>query len=382
MKYLEEITIQANKCGNSVCGDYYLCKRTPGETVFVLTDGIGSGVYANVAAIFCANRLIELSKNSLSSRNSVARTAESMHRARKEDMIFSAFSLVRFLNNGRFTVYSYEAPQPVIICGGRARPLTQRVYNCEYEDVAEAEGVLDTGDTLVLFSDGVSQAGMGRGGSLGLGTSGFVNYINRNIGNDIDLKFLCKKAVGMTAEVSGGYYADDTTLTMLRCRDARQLTVFSGPPADRRQDPDFARRFCEAEGSVVICGSTTSEIISRETQRKIRTVKSLNDFNSPPEYTMFGAEMVTEGAVILNQLYNILNEDTKKFVEMTQPERLVVMLNESDVITFVFGGAVNKAHDDMIFKQAGIKPRYTVIQMIAEELRRRGKVVEIDRFSA
>jgi hypothetical protein len=326
VKFFEEITVQVNKRNHPVCGDYYICDRTLGDTVFVLADGIGSGVYANVAAIFCANRLRELIRSSLSPRESVARTAESMHRARSEDMIFAAFSLVKLLNDGQFTVYSYEAPQPIIISAGKAQPLAQRYFTSGYETVAEAEGVLETGDTLVLFSDGVSQAGMGSGGSMGIGTDGFAGYLNRNLNITQDMRLLAKKAIEMTAAASGGYYADDTTLTMLNCREARQLTVFSGPPANKERDADFARRFVETEGSIVICGSSTADVISRETNREIRMISRDFGLGSPPEYRMAGADMVTEGAMLLNQLYNILDEDPRNFIEKTPAERLAILM--------------------------------------------------------
>jgi len=381
MKFFEEITAQVNKKNHPVCGDHYICDRTLGDTVFVLADGIGSGIYANVAATFCANRLIELIRSSLSPRESVARTAESMHRARNEDMIFAAFSLVKLLSDGQFTVYSYEAPRPIIISGGKARPLTQRYFTSSYETIAEAEGILNTGDTLVLFSDGISQAGMGTGCSIGIGTEGFAGYLNRNLNNTQDLRLLAKKAIEMTAAVSGGYYADDTTLTMLHCREAKQLTIFSGPPANKERDVDFARRFNETEGQIVICGSSTADIISRETKREIKMISREFGLGSPPEYRMAGADMVTEGAMLLNQLYNILDEDQKKFIEKTPAERLAILIAMADVITFVTGGAVNGAHDEMIFKQVGIKPRQTIIELIAENLRRQKKVVVIDKFS-
>ena len=380
MKFFEEITVQVNKRKHLVCGDHTICDRTLGDTVFVLADGIGSGIYANVSAVFCASRLIQLIRSSLSPRESVASAAESMHRARNEDMIFAAFSLVKLLNDGQFTVYSYEAPQPIIISGGKANPLAQRYFTSGYETIAEAEGILQTGDVLVIFSDGVSQAGMGRGGSMGIGTNGFASYLNRNMNFTPELRLLAKKAVEMTASASGGYYADDTTLTMLHCREARQLTVFSGPPANKERDADFARRFTQTEGHVVICGSSTAEVIARETKREIKMLSRGLGLSALPEYRMAGADMVTEGAMLLNQLYNILDEDPKNFIEKTPAERLAILMAKSDVITFVTGGAVNTAHEGIMFKQVGVKPRHTVIELIAEDLRRRGKVVVIDKF--
>ena len=60
MKFLDLILKQACKAGESVCGDYFLSERMRGAQIYVLCDGIGSGAYANIAAIYHANRLMEL----------------------------------------------------------------------------------------------------------------------------------------------------------------------------------------------------------------------------------------------------------------------------------------------------------------------------------
>ena len=60
MKFLDLILKQTRKSGEEVCGDYFLSERVRGAQIYILCDGIGSGVYANVSAIYSANRLIEL----------------------------------------------------------------------------------------------------------------------------------------------------------------------------------------------------------------------------------------------------------------------------------------------------------------------------------
>ena len=104
MKFFEDTVSQRNKYNQSVCGDAVLCDRTVESTVFVLCDGIGSGVYANIAAITCANRLMELARSGISMRSVCELVAESMHRAREEQIPFAAFTAVKVLKDGQFTV--------------------------------------------------------------------------------------------------------------------------------------------------------------------------------------------------------------------------------------------------------------------------------------
>lgn len=375
MKFFEDITVQVNKRQNPVCGDFCLCEKTLIHTLFVLCDGIGSGVYANVSAVYCANRLMELFRSGVSQREAVEMVAESMHRVRSEEIPFAAFSMVKILNDGQFTVYGYEAPSPVIIENGVARPLPQHFYTVGYESVAESNGSLQLGDTLVICSDGVTQAGLGRG-SFGIGSEGLASYINRNLHQIPDLHRLGRGITEMTAAVSGGVYADDTTVTLLNCRRAKELAVFTGPPADKNKDSRLAERFLAAQGQAVICGSSTADIISRETKREIRMSNMNNlSFDSPPEYNMEGAKMVTEGAIMLNQLYNILDENPRDFVDKTPAERLCLLMHEADVITFIVGDALNEAHGNMMFKQVGVRPRHTMIRLLTERLRAMGKLV-------
>lgn len=82
MKFFEDAVLQARKRGHLVCGDHYLCRRTPEATVLILCDGVGSGVYANVAAVTCASRLYALLEEGCSLRAACSMVAESMHRAR------------------------------------------------------------------------------------------------------------------------------------------------------------------------------------------------------------------------------------------------------------------------------------------------------------
>ena len=71
---------------------------------------------------------------------------------------------------------------------------------------------------------------------------------------------------------------------------------------------------------------------------------------------MAGIDMITEGAVVLNQINNILDESPELFVHNTPAERLCAMLMEADVVTFIIGRSINDAHNELVFKQLGILP--------------------------
>lgn len=369
-----------SKRGQIVCGDNYLCERTADGTEFVLCDGIGSGVYANIASITCASRLIELFRSGVSLRFACEVVAESMHRARTEDIPFSAFCAVKILNNGQFTIYTYEAPNPIAILDGIAIELKPHFYTVGYEILGEVSGVLKTGDSLIICSDGVTQAGLGGSRPLGIGTDGVAEYINRELLLNLSLREIPDEIIKMTAKMTGGVFMDDTTAVLLNCREATELSVLSGPPSNRSNDAAFAARLLTVSGNRAICGSTTAEIISRELGRDIRLYRDRISFDSPPEYIMEGADIVTEGAVVLNQIYNIMDADRDDFFEESPARKLCAMMRNADIITFIVGNAQNDAHNDLIFKQLGIRPRKTAIKMITEKLKSMGKLVVTENY--
>lgn len=375
MKFIEDIVGQRSKQNYIVCGDTFICERTLENTFFVLCDGIGSGVYANIAAITCANRMIELHRSGVSMRKMSEMVADSMHRAREEKIPFAAFTAVKILSDGLFIAYTYEAPIPVLIKDGLAVPLKQIIHTAEFEVIAETTGKLKLGDSLIIVSDGITQAGLGKGSSFGIGTEGLIDFINRRSSHINNIHKLPDEILDMSHRISGGRYEDDSTVAVLQCRKANQLVVLSGPPALRSKDKEIVENFIKTPGTHVVAGSTTADIVSRELRREVKLVENHKSLGSPPEYEIEGIDLVSEGAIMLNQVYNILDEEDCSLESDSPVERLCAMMRRADVVTFFIGSAVNEAHDSMIFRQAGIRPRIAAIQLISKKLKEYGKLV-------
>lgn len=380
LKFFDEIIKQECKKNQVVCGDTYLSHRTLEYTIFILCDGIGSGVYANIASITCANRLLELLIKSNSMRSITEMVAENMHRARNEEFPFSAFIAVKILNDGQFTVYTYEAPNPIIIKDGYALELNSVKRNTGHEIVGSASGVLEIGDSLIIMSDGITQAGLGRNNVLGIGEKGIVEFINRRLPQTGDLHGIPSAIMEMADELSGGVNEDDATIIALNCRSASQLNVLTGPPAYKGKDKEYVEKFMALPGLHVICGSTTADIVARELNKSIEYINGGRLYENPPEYALEGMDLVTEGAIMLNQVYNIMEEDSEDFEGKNVVERLCTLMQEADIITFSVGNAINYAHNSITFKKIGVRPRQITVKLISQCLRNMGKLVVEEYF--
>jgi len=375
MKFFDDFLVQKNKRSHTVCGDHCVFERTPTSMIYVLCDGIGSGIYANISSITCASRILELFRGGMSIRMTSETVAASMHRARAEDIPFSAFSAIVILPDGQFTAYSYESPNPVLIQNNHATVLTPRFYTAGFEVIGETSGTLHLGDSVLLFSDGVSQAGLGHGFGMGIGSEGVVDFINRNHRSSHAISRLPERIVEMCNSVSKWNYEDDTTLALIHCRAPKELTLLTGPPSKQSLDESYITEFMNMPSTKVICGSTTCDIAARVLNKEVITLSLGDSFGQPPEYFIEGVDLVAEGAVTLNQVCNILDEPIERLKGNSVAERLCLMIKSADVVHLMIGNAQNQAHEDLIFKQIGVRVRKSTIRQISDILHSMGKLV-------
>lgn len=366
--YLDHYVSSIPKKNESVCGDVFSVERQSSHTLFVLCDGMGSGIKANIAANMCCERIKKLSAGGLSLRKIFERMSSEMERSKTSRGLYCSFCAAVLLPDGKTTAAAYEMPMPFMLGAGGGW------FCVKYESLGpfdEANFILRENDALCFVSDGITQAGMGAGGALGgKGALNILNsFLHKTMPADIARRFTLK-----AKEISGDF-DDDTTAAVLFCRRPNALCVFSGPPLSKEDDEKAVGRLLAFEGRKAVCGSTTIEIFCRVTGRKPKTDASFFTDFMPPEYEVEGLDFASEGAITLNQCFNILGDKRLLRQAATPPARLANLLNSSDIICFIEGMSVNKGHEDIIFKQMGILPRKEIIYKISETLMRCDKIV-------
>ena len=166
-----------------VSGDVIVSQRSLYYTLLVVCDGMGHGVQAHVAAEMAASRLTNLIKSDFSLREACERVARSMEEARGKSPVYAVFTVVRVLNNGEAIVLSYEMPGVIVISQSHAVLLEGPAVEIGKGIITESRCLLAPGESLLVMSDGISQAGMGRGLTFGWKTKGVLEYINTLLGD-------------------------------------------------------------------------------------------------------------------------------------------------------------------------------------------------------
>ncbi|HPN65242.1 MAG TPA: SpoIIE family protein phosphatase [Candidatus Goldiibacteriota bacterium] len=376
--YTECHNLCAVKTGYSACGDYFEIFRDAQAVTAVLADGLGSGIKASVASAMSCASVMRMIKAGFSVKEAAGTVIKTARRAKEtQNAVYAAFTVVRILNDGTASVLTYDAPGPVLITNKQAYVPKMKFTLTQGQVTGELNIRLKEGDGLLVMTDGITQAGMGRELPFGWTEEGVREFVNANHALGFTEKDIPQLLINRASALSGGYLHDDASAAYFSCRKGRVMNIITGPPSARENDAAAAREFMRADGIKIICGSTTADIISRETGINVGFTKTYSGFFRPPKYIMKGIEVVTEGAVVLNQLYNIIDLEGIKLDKESCVTEIAVLARVCDVINIYLGKAENPGHDDIAFTQLGILPRAVIINMLAEKLRKMGKLVVI-----
>lgn len=363
------------------CGDVIKHYRAPHYTLSILCDGLGHGLMANIAAEMCSSRLLEMIKGGFSLREAFTNVVKTMHQIRGKKRTYAVFSVVKIMNDGKTTILTYEIPAPILIGRKHASVLKQRTMFMETEMIGESNCFLEPGEGILVVSDGVSQSGLGGEFRFGWGIEGVCDYLNSTLMKRHYPEELPLEIVKRSIELSNNFPGDDTTALLNYCRRGKVVNIFTGPPVQKENDGKVVNEFRRMSGTSVVCGATTAEIVSKILGREITVQQEFENAITPPHYYIEGIDLVTEGAITLNQVYRLLDEDEEIFgypEPETGVDRLGLLLREADRVNFIVGRASNPAHKDITFKQQGIIQRKTIVLHIKEKLEKLGKLVVVN----
>ncbi len=381
MSYMH-IDIDSAVCSKKIgqpCGDVFDYFRTEQATTLIICDGLGSGIKANINANFCCSRIKKLLSNGISMRKTFEKIVRTMESIKGKEGPYSVFTLLRICKDGNATVLNYEMPRAILVTEKYATELKREQFLIDGFPVYESHYKIKAGQGILALSDGITEAGLGEQFVKGWGVSGVVKHLNHCINSGVSRKNLSKNILSRSVEICGTGTNDDCSVILAGCRNGNILNILTGPPLKRSYDKKIIREFIEREGEKVICGGQTAVIFSRESAKEITYAKAQHGDLAPPCSFMEGIELVTDGALTLNQVYRLLDEDIEALDMRSAVSQMCYLLREADFITFTLGQADNDAHHDISFRQRGLLPRVQVVKKLAENLKKQGKLVLIKK---
>ena len=373
--HVETLSAARPKHPGQASGDTWTCFREAAGTTVILCDGLGHGIRAHVAAMLCQSRLVGLLKAGYSLRRAFTSLADSMAAARGTEPVYTAFSVLRILNDGDVTVLSFDMPGVVLLGGRHAAVLPGRALTCGRTTVMESNGHLIAGEGVLLVSDGVTQAGVGRGLREGWTLEGVSGAADAFLAAGGSVRALPEHLLNQADRLCRNEAGDDATALAVACRWGRTLNLLTGPPADPARDAATVDRFLAEEGWKVVCGGTTAGVVAARMDRALRVEQDPDSLLSPPRQFIDGIDLVTEGAVTLNQVYNLIDTDPELMEEESGVRELLRLFRAADRLNLFVGGSANPASAHISFKQQGILSRRAILPLIVGKLKAAGKLV-------
>lgn len=369
--------MQSPKKAGQPCGDAFGVYRDHTATTIVLSDGLGSGIKAHIAATMCVSRAIELIKEKMSLREAFTALTRTMDRAWGTGEPFAVFTLARILNTGHTTILTYEMPPPLIVTKTYAQLLRDRVYAQNKAIIHESTCVIGKGEGLMLVSDGITQAGIGKHFALGWESEGVRRFVQsllpveRIQGNEL---------AQLVHDNARSYWpfekGDDCSVLFALNRRGVIVNLFSGPPENRSQDENWIKTFLQTEGIHIVCGGTSAKLIARFSHQPLQVIDT-GSMITPPAYELDGIEVVTEGVVTLNQVFHLLDEDTATLHQQSAVSEVAWYLKMADRVNIWQGLAENVGDEQVEFRQQGLLNRKKILQKIVDKLQIQGKLVVV-----
>ena len=348
---------QMGKHGQSAVGDALRSCRPQGEdrTILVLADGLGSGIKARVLATLTASMASRYVSADMDVRRASEVVLSTLPLCSKRRIGYSTFTIVDIRPGGTVRVTEHDNPAFALVRQGERVELPAETLHVQRPglgpgELRYCEFRAQPGDRIVVFSDGLSQAGMG-GEHMPLGWTreGVADYAVARLRANASLsaRDLARELVHEAVRRDGAALRDDATCAAIYLRRPRRLLVVSGPPISRARDADMAAALDRFDGRRAICGGTTAALVARELNRRVSMNMGELDAEVPPSSSMEGADLITEGTITLSRVARMLERGTDP---ETQPAnaatRLLRLLLESDVIHFLVGTKINDAHQD------------------------------------
>lgn len=378
-KYQIEVGYQQKNHGQErICGDVFLSRKVKEENrlIAVLSDGMGHGVKANILATLTSTMALNFAKEHRDATRIADIIMNTLPVCSQRKISYSTFTIVDIESEREVRILEYDNPGCIILRGNKIyepewtclimnseKNAGKEIKTCTFEPSLE--------DRIIFCSDGITQSGMGsKKYPFGWGWENLREFILGLVNHEPEISAAKLSARIVSAAYRNDEYnpKDDTSCSVLYLREPRKLLLCSGPPYEEENDKKLAGIVNNFEGKKILCGGTTGDIISRELSIAIQDSFEFHDPELPPESSMEGIDLVTEGILTLGKVAELLQKFNHNMQLGKGPaDKIVKLLTESDEIRFIIGTRINVAHQDPNLP-VELEIRRTVIKRIASVL--------------
>lgn len=363
---------QLIKHGEVTCGDSVEVVYTPEETFVVLSDGLGSGVKANILSNLTVKIISKMVSHHIPLQDIVETIIGTLPVCSVRGLAYSTFTLLRITPDGLVDIVDFDGLPPITVSKGYVEVVERTSEDVLGKTINKAQIQLKEDDYLLITSDGVTEAGLGLTLSFGLQTAGLVKALKENVKDNKSAQDLVNQVIDICMSYYINEPGDDTTAVAIHLRQPHECALLTGLPVDKQDDAGMMQTFYASAGRKLICGGTTAQVFAREIGKEIHTIDSSLTDDVPPISQIDGIDLVTEGIITMDYCTRLLEEDRTENIPKNGASMLLEQLLWADKITIFCGTKVNEAYEQI---KPGIRLRDTLIEKLTLQLQKRHKEV-------
>lgn len=387
--FIDADYLSLNKYREELCGDKVEIIRGENYTIVVLADGLGSGVKANILATLTSKIIGTMLSMGAGIEEAVETIINTLPICRERGIAYSTFSILQIFETGECYLVEFDNPAAITLKNGKYYDIQKECREIDGKLIKESRFFVTTDDVIIMVSDGAIHAGVGQCLNLGWKWENVKDYMERAYTVNMSSKNISKLLLSACNNLYANKPGDDTTVATVKVRNYQQVNVIIGPPINREMDSYVINKFMNSEGKKVVCGGTTSQIVSKITGREIITNINYIDPTVPPTAKIEGIDLTTEGVLTMAKAleyvkkYIASGNSVDEYINLDKQDgasKLTKFLVEdSTAVNFFVGRAINPAHQNPDFPMdMGMKLK--LVNDMKEQLLSLGKKVNIEYF--
>ena len=377
-----------NHYGEQLCGDHVdIVEANDNSIVIVLSDGLGSGVKASILSTLTSKIISTMLAEGLPLEECVATIAATLPVCSERGVAYSTFTILHIKNNETAEIIQYDNPLVILIRDKVNYDYPKTEMNIGGKKIFKSVVKLQEDDIFVAMSDGCPHAGMGMMYNFGWRREDIISFFETMVPAGYTAKTLSTMLVDECDKLYGFEPGDDATACVVRIRKRVPMNLLFGPPFNRDDAERMMSLFFSKEGKHIVCGGTTSSIVSKYLGKPLRASLSFARSDVPPTAEIEGVDLVTEGVITINKVVEYAKDylgENRHYEEWcfqrdgaSQISRL--LFEEATDINFYVGRAINPAHQNPDLP-INFNIKMQLVEELSKSLRKMGKRIKVSYF--
>jgi hypothetical protein len=300
---------------------------------------------------------------------------------------YSTFTIIHLVNNREAELIQYDNPQVILIRNGSNYEYPRTEMNIGGKKIFKSVIQLQENDLFVSMSDGCPHAGLGLSYNFGWKREDIISFLEGVSMVGYTAKTLSTILIDECNKLYGEKPGDDATACIIRIRRREPMNLLFGPPSNRNDADRMMALFFSKEGKHIVCGGTTSSIVSKYLGKPVRASLNFEMSDVPPIAEIEGVDLVTEGVITINKVltyakdYLADNSSYEQWSFKHDGASLIsrLLFEEATDINFYVGRAINPAHQNPDLP-INFSIKMNLVEELSECLRKMGKRIKVSYF--